>query len=84
MSIEHGQNTECENLKNLSLEIKNKLNDTLSKMRNHYDYIIKNQIKIIKLQRVKNPSALEMKFSNLYHDIIKKYNHLTLLYKTFS
>lgn len=81
MSIEHGQNTECENLKNLSLEIKNKLNDTLSKMRNHYDYIIKNQIKIIKLQRVKNPSALEMKFSNLYHDIIKKYNHLTLLYK---
>lgn len=50
-------------------------------MQSYYDYLIKNQIKIIKLQKTKNPSAIEMKFSNLYHDTIKKYNHLSISYK---
>ncbi|EAL2668197.1 DUF342 domain-containing protein [Campylobacter coli] len=81
VSIENNSDTECENLKNLSLKIKSKLDDTISKMQNYYDYLIKNQIKIIKLQKTKNPSAIEMKFSNLYHDIIKKYNHLSISYK---
>ncbi|HEG8246117.1 TPA: DUF342 domain-containing protein, partial [Campylobacter coli] len=67
VSIENNSDTECENLKNLSLKIKSKLDDTISKMQNYYDYLIKNQIKIIKLQKTKNPSAIEMKFSNLYH-----------------
>lgn len=79
-SIENNSDTE-ENLKNLSLKIKNELGDTISKMQNYYDYLIKNQIKIIKLQKTKNPSAIEMKFSNLYHDTIKKYNHLSISYK---
>ncbi|WP_038852093.1 FapA family protein, partial [Campylobacter coli] len=83
VSIENNSDTECENLKNLSLKIKSKLDDTISKMQNYYDYLIKNQIKIIKLQKTKNPSAIEMKFSNLYHDIIKKYNHLSISYKKF-
>ncbi|HBD8957696.1 TPA: DUF342 domain-containing protein [Campylobacter jejuni] len=81
--VENNSDTECENLKNLSLKIKSKLDDTISKMQNYYDYLIKNQIKIIKLQKTKNPSAIEMKFSNLYHDIIKKYNHLSISYKKF-
>lgn len=81
VSIENNSDAECENLKNLSLKIKSKLDDTISKMQNYYDYLIKNQIKIIKLQKTKNPSAIEMKFSNLYHDIIKKYNHLSISYK---
>ncbi|HDW9239781.1 TPA: DUF342 domain-containing protein, partial [Campylobacter coli] len=79
-SIENNSDTE-ENLKNLSLKIKNELGDTISKMQSYYDYLIKNQIKIIKLQKTKNPSAIEMKFSNLYHDTIKKYNHLSISYK---
>lgn len=83
VSIENNSDTECENLKNLSLKIKSKLDDTISKMQNYYDYLIKNQIKIIKLQKTKNPNAIEMKFSNLYHDIIKKYNHLSISYKKF-
>ncbi|EGJ3618591.1 DUF342 domain-containing protein, partial [Campylobacter jejuni] len=69
VSIENNSDTECENLKNLSLKIKSKLDDTISQMQNYYDYLIKNQIKIIKLQKTKNLSAIEMKFSNLYHDI---------------
>ncbi|EAH4639160.1 flagellar assembly protein A [Campylobacter jejuni] len=81
VSIENNSDTECENLKNLSLKIKSKLDDTISQMQNYYDYLIKNQIKIIKLQKTKNLSAIEMKFSNLYHDIIKKYNHLSISYK---
>ncbi|EDO7917588.1 DUF342 domain-containing protein [Campylobacter coli] len=83
VSIENNSDTECENLKNLSLKIKSKLDDTISEMQNYYDYLIKNQIKIIKLQKTKNPSTIEMKFSNLYHDIIKKYNHLSISYKKF-
>lgn len=50
-------------------------------MQNYYDYLIKNQIKIIKLQKTEKLNAIDMKFSNLYRDIIKKYNHLSVLYK---
>lgn len=52
-------------------------------MQNYYDYLIKNQIKIIKLQKTKNPSAIEMKFSNLYHDIIKNTIILAFRIKKF-
>ncbi|EHN6902209.1 DUF342 domain-containing protein [Campylobacter jejuni] len=81
LSINNDSHTECENLKNLSLKIKSKLDDAISKMQNYYDYLVKNQIKIIKLQKNKNPSTIEIKFLNLYHDIIKKYNHFSILYK---
>ncbi|MBX1797998.1 DUF342 domain-containing protein [Campylobacter jejuni] len=80
-SIENNSDTECENLKNLSLKTKNKLDDIISQMQNYYDYLIKNQIKIIKLQKAEKLNTIDMKFSNLYHDIIKKYNHLSVLYK---
>lgn len=72
-SIENNLDAECENLKNISLKIKIKLDNVINKMQNYYDYLIKNQIKIIKLEKTKNPSTIEMKFLNLYHDIIKKY-----------
>ncbi|HDZ5150778.1 TPA: DUF342 domain-containing protein, partial [Campylobacter jejuni] len=75
------ESAECENLKNLGLKIKSKLDNVISKMQNYYDYLIKNQINIIKIQKTENPSAIEMKFSNLYHDIIKKYNDLSISYK---
>jgi len=79
--MENNTDKEYENMKNLSLKIKNKLNETISKMQNHYDYLIKNQIKIIQLQKNQNPSLIEKKFLNLYEDIIEKYNQLSILYK---
>ncbi|EGF1229939.1 DUF342 domain-containing protein [Campylobacter jejuni] len=80
-SIENNSDTECENLKNLSLKTKNKLDDIISQMQNYYDYLIKNQIKIIKLQKAEKLNTIDMKFLNLYRDIIKKYNHLSVSYK---
>ncbi|HEC1878047.1 TPA: DUF342 domain-containing protein [Campylobacter jejuni] len=80
-SIENNSDTECENLKNLSLKTKNKLDNIISQMQNYYDYLIKNQIKIIKLQKAEKLNTIDMKFLNLYHDIIKKYNHLSISYK---
>ncbi|HFP7528174.1 flagellar assembly protein A [Campylobacter jejuni] len=79
--INNKSNSESENLKNLSLKTKIKLDNTINQMQNYYDYLIKNQIKIIKLQKTEKLNAIDMKLSNLYHDIIKKYNHLSVLYK---
>ncbi|RTI82877.1 flagellar assembly protein A [Campylobacter jejuni] len=79
--INNKSNSETENLTNLSLKTKSKLDNIISQMQNYYDYLIKNQIKIIKLQKTEKLNAIDMKFSNLYHDIIKKYNHLSVLYK---
>ncbi|HBD8932012.1 TPA: DUF342 domain-containing protein [Campylobacter jejuni] len=79
--INNKSNSETENLTNLSLKTKSKLDNIISQMQNYYDYLIKNQIKIIKLQKTEKLNAIDMKFSNLYRDIIKKYNHLSVLYK---
>lgn len=79
--INNKSNSETENLTNLSLKTKSKLNNIISQMQNYYDYLIKNQIKIIKLQKTEKLNTIDMKFSNLYRDIIKKYNHLSVLYK---
>ncbi|MDX2331230.1 flagellar assembly protein A [Campylobacter hepaticus] len=62
---------EYENMKNLCLKVKNKLYTTINKMHNYYDYLIKNQIKIIKFQQIKNPHTIE------------KYNELSSSYKRF-
>ncbi|HAA1523360.1 hypothetical protein AJ935_06275 [Campylobacter sp. BCW_6876] len=79
--LNNKSNSESENLKNLSLKTKIKLDNTINQMQNYYDYLIKNQIKIIKLQKAEKLNTIDMKLSNLYHDIIKKYNHLSVLYK---
>ncbi|EAL0242510.1 DUF342 domain-containing protein [Campylobacter jejuni] len=79
--INNKSNSETENLTNLSLKTKSKLDNIISQMQNYYDYLIKNQIKIIKIQKAEKLNTIDMKFSNLYHDIIKKYNHLSISYK---
>ncbi|EDP5894670.1 TPA: flagellar assembly protein A [Campylobacter jejuni] len=79
--INNKSNSETENLTNLRLKTKSKLDNIISQMQNYYDYLIKNQIKIIKIQKAEKLNTIDMKFSNLYHDIIKKYNHLSISYK---
>lgn len=81
LSIENNMTIEYENIKKLSLKIKNKLNETIGRMQNYYDYLIKNQAKIIKLQKKENSSTIEAKFLDLYHDIIEKYNQFSFIYK---
>lgn len=50
-------------------------------MQNYYNYLIKNQVKIIKLQKAVKSNIIEEKFSDLYRDVIEKYNQLSILYK---
>ncbi|MBM0636578.1 FapA family protein [Campylobacter sp. VicNov18] len=71
LPIEEGTDKEYNDIKNLCLKVKNKLYKTINKMHNYYDYLIKNQIKIIQFQKIKNPN------------IIDKYNQLNASYKRF-
>ncbi|EAI7228379.1 DUF342 domain-containing protein, partial [Campylobacter coli] len=80
-SINDNSDIEHADLENLGFKMKSKLDETINKMQNYYDYLIKNQAKIIKLQKAKGSNIIEEKFSNLYHDVIKKYNRLSILYK---
>lgn len=81
MSINNNSDTDYTDLRNLSLKVKSKLDETINKMQNYYNYLIKNQVKIIKLQKAVKSNIIEEKFSDLYRDVIEKYNQLSILYK---
>lgn len=81
MSINNNSDTDYTDLKNLSLKVKSKLDETINKMQNYYSYLTKNQAKIIKLQKSIKSNIIEEKFSDLYRDVIEKYNQLSILYK---
>ncbi len=73
---------EYDNIKNLSIKIKNKLNETIKQMQNLYDYLVKNQVKIIQIKKRQKAQLvpLETKFLSLYDGVIEKYNKLNFLY----
>ncbi|EAJ7142413.1 DUF342 domain-containing protein [Campylobacter jejuni] len=72
---------EYENMHDLAQKINLSLNKTIEKMQNLYDYLIKNQIKIIQIQNENTPTVIQEKFLNLYNSSIEKYKNLSLLYK---
>ncbi|EKT0454742.1 DUF342 domain-containing protein [Campylobacter jejuni] len=81
LSVKNDGKLEYKNTEDLNLKIENKINKTINKMQNHYDYLVKNQIRIIAIQKNKSPNDSEIRFLNIYNNIIEKYNQLSALYK---
>jgi len=68
-------NQEYKHIKSLSVEVNATLRKILAKMKNIYDYLVKNQIRIIKLKQhiESNDSNVYTKLIDLYDNTIKKY-----------